>query len=404
MNTNTLTVSGGGSFAGVIQDNGTGSGLTVSGGTLTLTGANTYSGTTTISGGTLALGSGGAIYSGVTPGGQVNVTGTFDMSGASSNQAIGDLTGSGTVNLGANTLTLNDSTTQTYSGAIQGTGGSLALSGGGVLTLSGTNTFSGLTTLSGGSTLIYSGTGAIGNTRTINVASGTSVVLSGIGTSGSSSSTLNMVGTGSTYASNTYATSGDALESASGTNTFADNINLTGSSASVGVDAGTLALSGAIGNTLSTGTATLFLNGENTGTDTISGIISNGTSGGTTALNLENGFNTATWQLLNANTYSGLTTVGGGTLQLGSGGSINSGNAMTISSGAVFDLNGQSQTLGVLTNGGKRDEQHLRWCAHHRQRLEWGGQLHRGHEPDSQRRQQHRDFTEWQHQQFRHSR
>ena len=40
------------------------------------------------------------------------------------------------------------------------------------------------------------------------------------------------------------------------------------------------------------------------------------------------------------------------TVQLGPGGSVNSGNALTTNGGGVFDVNGNAQTLGLLTNGG----------------------------------------------------
>jgi autotransporter-associated beta strand protein len=57
VNTAVLTVTGGGEFAGVIQDGGLGgnapTGLVLSGGMLTLGGADTYSGGTVVSGGTL---------------------------------------------------------------------------------------------------------------------------------------------------------------------------------------------------------------------------------------------------------------------------------------------------------------------------------------------------------------
>ncbi|MEI8039274.1 MAG: autotransporter-associated beta strand repeat-containing protein, partial [Verrucomicrobiota bacterium] len=66
------------------------------GGTVTLTGANTYSGATVISGGTLALGSAGSINttSGVNLG---TGGGTFDVSAKSGGYTLGTLTGSGTV-------------------------------------------------------------------------------------------------------------------------------------------------------------------------------------------------------------------------------------------------------------------------------------------------------------------
>ena len=53
-----------------------------------------------------------------------------------------------------------------------------------------------------------------------------------------------------------------------------------------------------------------------------------------------------------ANTYAGLTTVTAGTLKLGTANAIKSGNALTTAAAGIFDLNGNAQTLGLLTNGG----------------------------------------------------
>ena len=85
-----LTVSDGGSFAGVIQDGtGTAAGsvtaLTLTGGTLTLSGLNTYSGATTIDGlATLALSGTGSIADSS----DVIDDGTFDISATTSGASI----------------------------------------------------------------------------------------------------------------------------------------------------------------------------------------------------------------------------------------------------------------------------------------------------------------------------
>ena len=58
--------------------------------------------------------------------------------------------------------------------------------------------------------------------------------------------------------------------------------------------------------------------------------------------------------LSGANNYTGTTTIAAGTLQLGASGSLPSGTALTIAAdqsvGAIFDLNGHSQTIGPLTS------------------------------------------------------
>ena len=54
----------------------------------------------------------------------------------------------------------------------------------------------------------------------------------------------------------------------------------------------------------------------------------------------------------NANTYTGATTVSAGTLRLGTGGSISDSSALSIGSGATFDLNGINDTVGALSGAG----------------------------------------------------
>lgn len=132
-------------FSGVISGNGA---LIKSGAsTLTLNGANTFSGGTTITAGTLALGAGGSLFaSGVVT---LSGSGTFDMS-AAGNQTIGSLMGTtGNVNLGGNTLTLDDVSNASFAGTINGNGG-LVKAGGGTMLLNGINTYTGGTTVTNG--------------------------------------------------------------------------------------------------------------------------------------------------------------------------------------------------------------------------------------------------------------
>ena len=68
--------------------------------------------------------------------------GSLDMDG--NNLTVASLTGSGTVNLRAGTLTVADTANDTLSGTIEGSGG-LATTGSATLTLSGTNAYTGVT-------------------------------------------------------------------------------------------------------------------------------------------------------------------------------------------------------------------------------------------------------------------
>ena len=139
-------------FGGVIGGTGM---VTVSGGTQTLSGLNSYIGQTNISSGaTLALSGSGSISSSS----RVVASGAFDIAGTSAGASIRTLTGAGTVNLGARTLTLTHAA-DTFSGVIGGTG-VFALTGG-TQTLTGVNTFSGGTRVTN-ATLIVNQDRALG--------------------------------------------------------------------------------------------------------------------------------------------------------------------------------------------------------------------------------------------------
>lgn len=155
----TLTTNGNNSsttYAGVISDGSGPLSLVKAGtGTLTLAGANTFTGTTTVAAGTLQLGKSNTLSSGT----DVNVTGTLDMGGFS--DVIGSLAGSGTVENSVGSATLNangDNASTAFTGVIEDLSGTLSLtkSGTGSLTLSGSNTYSGATKISAG-TLVVNG-------------------------------------------------------------------------------------------------------------------------------------------------------------------------------------------------------------------------------------------------------
>ena len=173
-------------FDGVIQDVGqafgSGGSLTKQGaGTLTLSGANTFTGVTLISAGALKLTNSLALQNSVVTS---SAALAFDSSVATHAFTFGGFTGS--VNFALednksgtpNPIILsvgNNNGNSLYSGRLKGTGG-LTKIGTGTFTLSGPNIYTGATTVSGG---LLSITGSLGNTA-VTVSSGGK--LSGTGT------------------------------------------------------------------------------------------------------------------------------------------------------------------------------------------------------------------------------
>ena len=153
--------------------------MIANGATQQLFGTNTYTGTTTIaSGGELDLINFGGSDGSIATSSNVIANGIFDISGLSGGTSIKSLSGSGNVNLGANTLTITNGN-GTFAGIIGdgGAGGSLTMAGGTEI-LSGANTYTGATTVNGGKLVVD---GSIVSASTVN-AGGT---LAGTGTVGS---------------------------------------------------------------------------------------------------------------------------------------------------------------------------------------------------------------------------
>lgn len=130
-------------FSGTI--NGTG-GLTKKGsGTFTLSGSNTYTGATKVDAGTLRAGAQNTIASASAV--SVASGATFDLDGY--DQTIASLAGAGDVKLGAGTLTSGNGNDTEFSGVMSGSGG-FTKQGGGKLTMSGDNAYTGATSVKAG--------------------------------------------------------------------------------------------------------------------------------------------------------------------------------------------------------------------------------------------------------------
>ena len=358
-----------GTYSGAVS--GTGSLGKSGAATLTLTGNNTYTGGTTVSAGILALSGAGAISSSAL---NLSASGAgLSISGTTSGATLASLAGvaGSTVTLGSKSLTVGDSSSTTFAGVISGTGG-LTKNGAGVLTLSGSNSYSGSTLVSGGTLAlngVNSGSGTVtvsGNTSVLRLAQNNSLVsgvllganssattgtlelasasggnylLASYGNSGNSGGNMNFTNSGAGAATLTFTAATNILTSGSnGGRTLSNSsTNLTvifngavdiGSSASNDVTfggAGNFVVNGAI---LSTGTGVRSLTKTGAGTLVLAG---------------------------DGSTYSGVTTISSaGTIQVGNGdttGALGT-NSVANSGKLVFNRSDSFAAANTISGSG----------------------------------------------------
>jgi fibronectin-binding autotransporter adhesin len=460
----TLTVNPNGTssatFNGTIRNSAGTLALTLSGGTLTLNGTNTYSGATSVNAGTMVVnGSIGAGNVTVASGARLSGTGTiggnvtFNSGALVTFTAGSPLTVSGSLTLDNNSVTVfvpgtplapgtytlmtynpsgssgsfNSTPTYTGAGAAGGTASSISTAGGLVtlsVTVAGTsatwindadgnwttaaNWSSNPTVPGAPGDLVWLGVGSAlrtvtldanetvgsinftnpnsfvvanaGNTLTFdNNGSGAAVTV-GAGSANAiatavklsdnttfsviSPNTLSVSGTiTSSAATNTLAFGGGGTLVVSGNNSYGPSAGTVGTTLSGGtlrlghnnaLAAGDVSVAGsttiradtaltlANNMTIASGaTANINDNGNNT---TLSGVISGAGGLGTTG--------SAVVALTSANTYSGFTTVNGGTLRLGV---VNALPTTVVTVNGRLDLNGFSPTLGGLQGSGTVD-------------------------------------------------
>jgi len=286
-------------FSGVISDDSGTARIDKRGtGTLTLTGANTYAGTTRILDGTIQLGDGGT---------------------------TGSLGGGEIENFGA--LIFNRSNDATLTNLISGTG-TLSKLGTGTLTLSGANTFMGLTTVSAGTLAISNGM-ALGTSDIATIVeSGATLALDGNITL-AEAITLSGTGAGGT----------GALRSISGSNSLSGAVTLE-SDARIEAGTGSLSI-----NSLVSGTDRTVTFG---GSGTI--VIQSG------ALALGSGSvimeGTGILALAGANTYTGDTIIRFGSLQFAGGSALSDSGRLTLEAGTNAAALFGPETIGSLSGSG----------------------------------------------------
>jgi fibronectin-binding autotransporter adhesin len=367
----TLTIGhgGGNRFGGLIEDGNGRLHLTKSGvGTAFLENrVHTYSGTTNITGGILQIEFGTTLGSTVgetiVNGGQLQLwysTVTGEPITLYSAPATGALTArrgnsrwNGTINLGnassiyvgynAASLTI----TPTSGPAIQGTNtnltlytiGNLTINGeiatgnatltkneAGILTLNGANSYHGLTTLNAGQTIIKNALGLGSNLEGTELGSTANLTLDGA---------LNVIGETLTMSSNAITANGSLLTK-NGASSWSGDMTLSGSSVNWNNESD-LTVTGNISNAATQWT--VGRTAATTGNLVINGIIS-----GIAALE-KTGSGMLT--LNAANTYTGLTRLTGGTIQLG----VNQAIPMESSfyfNGGTLSTAGFTETTGVV--------------------------------------------------------
>jgi autotransporter-associated beta strand protein len=330
----------------VLSNGTTTSTLTKAGsGTLVLGSTNTYTGASWLEGGVTSISSNANLGDPAT-GARINMTGgtlqstaTFALDNSGLNARSIVIFG------GGGTFDVTSSQSLTVSGSISNVNtsnlGPLVKTGPGTLVLTGANTYTGATIIRGG--VLSTASLANGNTTSgigNSPAAGPALVLDG--------GTLQYTGPGaSTDRSFTLTPNGGAIDaSGSGPLVFSATSNVMLVSAPV-VTSGFLAGSGA---------RLLTLTGTNTGQNIFAGQIVDGAGGATSLSKAGPGW----WTLSNNNTYSGSTTVNGGTLTLSAVSNNNIASSTLINVGAngfldVTGLNGATLALAAsqtLTGAG----------------------------------------------------
>ena len=379
-------------FASGIGSSNTGGLAKLGTGSLTLSGANSYMGTTTISSDSLIISNTGSLS-----GSRVSITGTGILSEASG----ASISGAGiTFTQTANT-TSTLAGTNTFSGATSVSAGKLNLTGtgsmsGSSITVSSTGIFQedagSVVNGAGGFTHSSSGTSTLAGTNTYTGA--TSITngivdlpgsLNGSNITTSSNGVLNQTSTGSISGNGSFTQNGSYASFLNGTNTYTGETLISNGTLYLGatgsMSGSNISISGGGGMTEYSG-GTIFGNGSFTlsntdnvyfaGTNTYTGVStvnsgslnltatgslsgSNIITGGTGIFREVNGGSiggvgttftqgsTGTSILSGSNTFTGVTNINGGTLNLGSSDALGGNGSLTFRGGTLQHTSGNTE-------------------------------------------------------------
>ncbi|MDQ0251932.1 hypothetical protein J2W22_004020 [Sphingomonas kyeonggiensis] len=335
-------------------------------GVWTLTGSDGSNGAWQINSGTLAASGGSAIGNGALV--TIAAPGTLQLLAS---EQVGNIAGSGAIQLGANALMLGGGTSSSFDGTISGTG-SLAIFGGTSLTLTGAQAYTGVTQVGG--TLTLAGSNLLADASSLSIQAGGTVDLGAgndtvaeVTIAGTLNGTGTLTTTGYAFLTGGIANAnlaGDALFQDAGTST----LNGTAAFSTVSIRGGTLALGasnrladnaqlgilagaaldlGAYSDTIGTGVVFGTVNG--TGTLTANLLQLNGA---TISANLGGSvMNIGGTSVLNG-TASGNVEVGAGTLVLGAANRLADTATVLIDGGATLDIGAFNDTVGIAAIGG----------------------------------------------------
>ncbi len=294
-------------------------------GTLTLTGANTYSGGTTVSAGTLQLGD-----------------------GTTNGSVAGNITDNATL-----VFNVGTATSPTYSGAIGGNGVATK-TGNGTLTLTGDSTFSGGTTVNNGTLQLG---GADNNASRVGpglltVNAGGRVVVTATNPLGwdTTANTPAVAINGGTFDFATFHGSFRTLTMNGGTLTRTSGFWYFNQTGSISATGGLPTISGGIMDLRPAGGTSMPIDVAAGVTLTISAVLANNTGGVFGAAGFEKTGN-GTLTLAAPNTYAGGTTVSGGTLLVN--GSHGAALPYAVNSGGTLGGGGTIWSSVAVGGGGR---------------------------------------------------